>query len=89
MRILVLIVALVFTCALAAFTVLDIAQHGFNGVDVFAGLILLLFATGILGALLQRPPKGPDELLGPPEELLRPPEELLRPPDAPPGRPRE
>jgi hypothetical protein len=61
MRILILIVALVFTCALAALTALDIDQHGFNGVDVFAGLILLLFGTGILGALFQRPPRPPDE----------------------------
>lgn len=61
MRILLLIVALVFTCAMAALTVLDIDQHGFNGIDVFAGLILLLFATGILGALFQRPPGPPEE----------------------------
>lgn len=75
MRILILIVALVFTGALAALTVLDIDQHGFNGVDVFAGLILLLFATGILGALFQRPPKAPDELPGPPDAPPRPPRE--------------
>jgi hypothetical protein len=59
MRIVILIVALVFTCAVAVATVLDIDHNGFNGVDAMALLIVLLFATGIIGALLQRPPRPP------------------------------
>ncbi|HEX8977034.1 MAG TPA: hypothetical protein VF781_11015 [Solirubrobacteraceae bacterium] len=59
MRILILIIALVFTGAIAVATALDIRNHGFNGVDAMALVIVLLFATGILGALLQRPPRPP------------------------------
>jgi hypothetical protein len=61
MRIVLLIVSLVWTSALAVLTVLDIDHNGFNGVDAFAVLILVLFATGILGALFQRPPGPPGE----------------------------
>jgi hypothetical protein len=60
-RIIILIVALVFTCAIAAATVLDIDHNGFNGVDAMALVIVLLFATGIIGALLQRPPRPPGD----------------------------
>jgi hypothetical protein len=59
MRILLLVVAFVFTCAVALVTALDIRDNGFNGVDVFAIVIVILFATGVLGALSQRPPRGP------------------------------
>ncbi len=60
-RIIILVVALVFTCAIAAATALDIDHHGFNGVDAMALVIVLLFATGIIGALLQRPPRPPGD----------------------------
>jgi hypothetical protein len=56
MRFVLLIVALVFTAAMAVVTVLDATRYGVNLVDIFAGLIVVLFATGILGALLHRPP---------------------------------
>ena len=61
MRIIILIVALVFTGALAVVTALDIRNNGFNGVDVMALVIVVLFATGILGALSQRPPRPPSD----------------------------
>jgi hypothetical protein len=60
-RIIILIVALVFTGAIAAATALDIDHNGFNGVDAMALVIVLLFATGIIGALLQRPPRPPGD----------------------------
>jgi hypothetical protein len=60
-RIVILVVALVFTAAIAAATVLDIKNNGFNGVDALALVIVLLFATGIIGALLQRPPRPPGD----------------------------
>ena len=56
MRTVVLIVALVFIGGLAALTAIDISRYGLTGLDVLALLILLLFSTGILGALTHRPP---------------------------------
>jgi hypothetical protein len=56
MRYVLLVVALVFTAALAVVTVLDAIHNGLNVVDVLAGLVVLLFGTGILGALAHRPP---------------------------------
>jgi hypothetical protein len=61
MRILLLVIALVFTCAIAVATVLDIAHNGFNGIDAMALVIVLLFATGVIGALFQRPPRPPGD----------------------------
>ncbi len=56
MRYLILIVALVFIGALAALTVSDIVNNGFNALDVVSLLVLGLFTTGIVGALRQLPP---------------------------------
>ncbi len=53
----VLIVALVFIVALAVLTVLDIVHYGLSAVDVLAIFILVLFTTGIVGALRQPPNK--------------------------------
>jgi VIT1/CCC1 family predicted Fe2+/Mn2+ transporter len=61
MRIIILIVALLFTGALAVATALDIRNNGFNGVDAMALVILVLFATGLLGALSHRPPRPPGD----------------------------
>jgi hypothetical protein len=55
MRILILIVALLFIAMLATLTGLDIARNGLNALNVVSILIVGLFATGIVGALLQRP----------------------------------
>ena len=56
MRTTILIVALLFIAMLAALTVVDIVHYGVTALDVVAGMILVLFATGIVGALRQRPP---------------------------------
>lgn len=56
MRYLILIVALLFIGALAALTVSDIVNNGFNALDVVALLVLGLFTTGVLGALRHLPP---------------------------------
>jgi hypothetical protein len=55
MRILILIVALLFIAMLGTLTALDIASNGLNALNVVSILIVGLFATGIVGALLQRP----------------------------------
>jgi hypothetical protein len=56
-RQLILIVALLFIGAFAVLTVSDIVNNGFNPLDVVAVLILGLFTTGIVGALLHPPPR--------------------------------
>lgn len=57
MRIVILIIALLFIGMLAALTVLDIIHNGVSVLDVVAILILLLFTTGIVGALRTPPPE--------------------------------
>ena len=56
MRQVILIVALLFIGAFAALTVSDIVNNGFNPLDIVAVLILGLFTTGIVGALMNPPP---------------------------------
>jgi hypothetical protein len=58
MRIVLLVVALVFIAGFGLLTALDIAHTGLNWLDVLAILILVLFATGIVGALLEPTRKG-------------------------------
>ena len=48
-------VALVFIGGLGLLTAQDIAHNGVTWLDVLAILILVLFATGIVGALLEKP----------------------------------
>jgi hypothetical protein len=55
MRFLLLAVVVAFTGLIAFLTVLDMIHHGVNWLDVLAILVVVLFATGIVGALLQRP----------------------------------
>ncbi len=55
MRVLVLIVVVVFTTFIGVLTALDMVHHGVNWLNVLAILIVVLFATGIVGALVQRP----------------------------------
>jgi hypothetical protein len=57
-RTVLLIVALVFIAGLAALTAIDIARYGVTALDVLAIAILVLFCTGIVGALRQ-PPREP------------------------------
>ena len=55
MRTGVLTVVLVFIAALAALTIRDFAHHGVTPVGVMAAVVLVLFTTGILGALRHPP----------------------------------
>jgi hypothetical protein len=52
----ILIVAILFIAMLAALTVVDVIHYGVSLLDVVAVLILVLFATGIVGALRHPPP---------------------------------
>jgi hypothetical protein len=54
-RLAVFTVALLFIAALAVLTVRDIRVHGATPVDVLAVVVLILFTTGIVGALLHPP----------------------------------
>ncbi|MFZ0091340.1 MAG: hypothetical protein WAL63_17655 [Solirubrobacteraceae bacterium] len=55
MRLVLLAVVVVFTALIGFLTVLDMIHHGVSWLDVLAVLVVILFATGIVGALLQRP----------------------------------
>jgi len=55
MRGAVLIVALLFIAGLGTLTVIDMVRYGVSAVDVLAILVLVLFMTGIVGALRQPP----------------------------------
>ena len=55
MRFLLLPVVVLFTAAIGALTVRDIVDNGLTWLDVLALLVVLLFGTGIVGALLHRP----------------------------------
>ena len=55
MRLAVFTVALLFIVALAVLTARDIRMHGPTPVDVLAIVVLVLFTTGIVGALLHPP----------------------------------
>ena len=56
MRILLLAVVLVFITLLVIVTASDIAQHHHvSGLDAVSIVIIVLFGTGIVGALTQRP----------------------------------
>jgi hypothetical protein len=55
LRVVVLTVALLFIALLAALTIIDLVRNGITALDVLAILILVMFATGIVGAL-RRPP---------------------------------
>jgi hypothetical protein len=55
-RFLLLIVVVVFTGLIGIATLLDIIHHKrVSGLDVASILIVVIFATGIVGALTQRP----------------------------------
>jgi heme A synthase len=55
MRTAVFIVALLFIAVLAVLTVQDIRANGATPVDVLAIVVLVVFGTGIVGALLHPP----------------------------------
>jgi hypothetical protein len=56
LRLAVLTVTLMFVGGLAILTVLDFAKYGVTAVGLLAVLILVLFLTGIVGAL-RHPPR--------------------------------
>lgn len=60
-RTILLVLALVFIAGLAVLTAVDISRYGVTALDVLAILILVLFSTGIVGALRQRPPGPPED----------------------------
>ena len=55
MRLAVLTLALLFVGALSALTVRDIHMHGLTPVGVLAVIIVVVFAIGVIGALLHPP----------------------------------
>jgi hypothetical protein len=55
LRRVVLILALAFIAMLAALTVNDVIHYGLTPLDVLAGMVLALFAFGIIGALREPP----------------------------------
>jgi hypothetical protein len=57
MRYLVLVVVVVFTVFIGVLTALDMIHHGVTWLDVLSILIVILFGVGIVGALLQPPPR--------------------------------
>lgn len=55
MRFVILIVVVLFIVVLGVLTVRDIQVHGATPVAVLAIVVLVLFTTGIVGALLHPP----------------------------------
>ena len=58
LRILLLIVTAAFTAFIAVATVLDMVHHGVSWLDIVALLVVVLFATGICGALWESIRRG-------------------------------
>jgi cytochrome c biogenesis protein CcdA len=54
-RLVLLVLVVAFTVLIGVLTALDMIRHGVNWLDVLAILIVVLFGTGIVGALLQPP----------------------------------
>jgi len=50
-RLALLVITIALTAAIAAATVSDMIHHGVSWIDIAALLVVLLFATGICGAL--------------------------------------
>jgi hypothetical protein len=55
MRYVLLVLVVAFTSLIGVLTALDMINHGVTWLDVLAILIVILFGTGIVGALLHRP----------------------------------
>ncbi len=55
MRFLVLFLVVVFTTFIGVLTALDMVRNGVTWLNILATLIVVLFAIGIGGALVQRP----------------------------------
>jgi hypothetical protein len=55
MRYVLLVIVVAFTALIGVLTALDMIHHGVTWLDVLSILIVILFCTGIIGALLERP----------------------------------
>jgi cytochrome c biogenesis protein CcdA len=55
MRYVLLVLVVAFTGLIGVLTALDLIHHGVTWLDVLAILIVILFGTGIVGALLHPP----------------------------------
>jgi cytochrome c biogenesis protein CcdA len=55
MRFVLLALVVAFTVLIGVLTALDMIHHGVNWLDVLAILIVIVFGTGIVGALVQPP----------------------------------
>jgi hypothetical protein len=55
MRFVLLVVVVAFAVLIGVLTALDMIHHGVTWLDVLAILIVILFGTGIVGALLHQP----------------------------------
>jgi hypothetical protein len=55
MRLVLLAIVVVFTALIGVLTVLDMVNNGVTWLDVLAILVVILFGTGIVGALVQSP----------------------------------
>jgi uncharacterized membrane protein len=55
MRFLVLFLVVVFTTFIGVLTAVDMVHNGVTWLNILATLIVVLFAVGIGGALVQRP----------------------------------
>jgi O-antigen ligase len=55
MRYVLLVLVVAFTSLIGVLTALDMINHGVTWLDVLAILIVILFGTGIVGALLHPP----------------------------------
>lgn len=58
MRVVLLVITMAFTALIAVATVLDIVHHGVSWLDVVALLVVVMFATGICGALWESIRRG-------------------------------
>ncbi len=55
----ILMLGILFTVVLGAFTLRDLSQHGATVPGVLGVVITALFAVGLLGALFHPPGRGP------------------------------
>lgn len=55
MRYVLLVLVVLLTALIGLLTLLDMVRHGVNWLDIAAILVVVLFATGIVGALLTPP----------------------------------
>jgi hypothetical protein len=55
MRYVLLVLVVAFTGLIGVLTALDMIHHGVTWLDMLAILIVILFGTGIVGALLHPP----------------------------------